>query len=91
MKTGEYTSSLMFGVQWDLIMKYLETKGTTQDDLRKDSTSWGNYKNNLWEITNKNSKYASNGIEWISDARGKKDTNTSILLSIGASEKYTKD
>jgi len=29
----------MFGVQWDLVLKYLETKGTAQADLKTDSTS----------------------------------------------------
>lgn len=30
MAAGEYTSSLMFGVQLDLLMKYLETKGVPE-------------------------------------------------------------
>ena len=46
-----YTSSLMFGVQWDLVLKYLETKAVEkgieqaaiQDDLNSNSASWGNY------------------------------------------------
>ena len=64
MESGSYNTSLMFGVQWDLVLKYLETKGTAQADLKTDSTSWGNYKNNLWNITNANSKYAPNGSGW---------------------------
>ena len=90
MESGKYTSSLMFGVQWDLVLKYLETKGTSQADLKKDSTNWGNYYNNLWNITNENSKYAPNGSGWTSGARGKKESNTSILLSTGASETFRK-
>ena len=51
LTTENYTSSLMFGVQWDLVLKHIETKevakGTTlatiQSALRSDSTSWGNY------------------------------------------------
>ena len=39
MESGNYNSSLMFGVQWDLMLKYLETKGTTQDELKTDSNS----------------------------------------------------
>lgn len=50
-------SSLMFGVQWDLILKYLETKGTSQYDLNSDSTSWGNYKNSKYNIANTNAKH----------------------------------
>ena len=54
LSTGKsYTSSLMFGVQWDLVLKHIEVKevakGTTlatiQSALRSDSSSWGNYYN----------------------------------------------
>ena len=46
-----YTSSLMFGVQWDLVLKHIEVKevanGTAlekiQSALRNDSKDWGNY------------------------------------------------
>ena len=90
MESGNYTSSLMFGVQWDLVLKYLETKGTAQADLKTDSASIGNYYDNLWEITNENSKYAPNGSGWTSGARGKKESKTGILLSTGASETFSK-
>jgi len=90
MESGNYTSSLMFGVQWDLVLKYLETKGTAQEDLKSDSTNWGNYYNNSWEITNANSKYAPNGSKWTNGAYGKKDSNKSVLLSTGASETFSK-
>ena len=91
MESGSYTSSLMFGVQWDLVLKYLETKGTAQADLKEDSTSWGNYYNNLWNITNANSKYSTNyGYTWTSGAYGAKGSSKSILLSTGASDTFSK-
>ena len=90
MESGSHTSSLMFGVQWDLVLKYLETKGTAQADLKTNSTNWGNYANNLWNITNENSKYAPNGSGWTSGARGKKESNETVLLSTGASETFSK-
>ena len=90
MESGKYTSSLMFGVQWDLVLKYLETKGTAQADLKNNSTNWGNYKNNLWNITNENSKYAPNGSNWTNGAYGKKDSSKRVLLSTGASETFSK-
>ena len=90
MESGNYTSSLMFGVQWDLVLKYLETKGTAQADLKTDSTSWGNYSNNLWNITNANSKYALYGSGWTSGAYGTKTSDSNILLSTGASDKFSK-
>ena len=90
MESGKYTSSLMFGVQWDLVLKYLETKGTVQAGLKTNSTNWGNYYNNLWNITNENSKYAPNGSGWTSGAYGTKESDSSILLSTGASDTFSK-
>ena len=90
MESGNYTSSLMFGVQWDLVLKYLETKGTAQADLKTNSTAWGNYYNNLWNITNTNSKYAPGGSGWISGAYGAKNSSKEILLSTGASDTFSK-
>ena len=79
----------MFGVQWDLVLKYLENKGTAQADLKTNSTNWGNYQNNLWNITNSNSKYYAS-YKWKSGAYGKKDTDEPILLTTGASEEFSK-
>ena len=89
MESGKYTSSLMFGVQWDLVLKYLEKKGTAQADLNENSTKWGNYSNNLWNITNVDSKYYTSS-KWTSGAYGTKTSNSSILLSTGASETFCK-
>ena len=90
MESGSYNTSLMFGVQWDLVLKYLETKGTAQADLKTNSTSWGNYYNNLWNITNENSKYAPYLSGWTSGAYGTKGSSSSILLSTGASDTFSK-
>ena len=95
MESGNHTSSLMFGVQWDLVLKYLETKGTSQADLKTNSTNWGNYENNLWNITNANSKYAIyddklENFDWTSGAYGIKDSDTIVLLSTGASDDFSK-
>ena len=44
VESGSYTSSLMFGVQWDLVLKFIEVKGkVTQSNLKTDSTTIGNY------------------------------------------------
>ena len=88
MESGNHTSSLMFGVQWDLVLKYLETKGTAQADLTTNSTSWGNYMNNKWNITNVDSKYYRKP-NWTSGAYGAKGY-TGVLLSTGASEEFGK-
>ena len=68
LSTGKsYTSSLMFGVQWDLVLKHIEVKEGTdatklaeiQKALRSDSTSWGNYRNASFKINR--GKYAKDG------------------------------
>ena len=90
MESGDRTTSLLFGVQWDLTLKYLETKGTSQEDLKTDSTSWGNYQSNAWNITNANLKYAPNGSGWTTATEKSKTVGESILLSTGASESFSK-
>ena len=90
MEHGDRTTSLLFGVQWDLVMKYLETKGTAQADLKTDSTSWGNYYNNAWNITNANLKYAPNGSNWTTATEKSNTSNESILLSTGADDSFSK-
>ncbi len=68
LSTGKsYTSSLMFGVQWDLVLKHIEVKevakgtalATIQSALRSDSKDWGNYYNASFVINR--GKYAKNG------------------------------
>ncbi len=94
MEHGDRTTSLLFGVQWDLTLKYLETKGTSQADLKTNSTSWGNYQNNAWNITNENLKYAeyknSSLQPWTTATEKSKTSSEDILLSTGASESFSK-
>ena len=67
LTTNDYTSSLMFGVQWDLVMKHIEIKEvakgtaleTIQSALRSNSKEWGNYYNASFEINR--GKYTKNG------------------------------
>ena len=66
LSTGKsYTSSLMFGVQWDLVLKHIEVKEGTdatklaeiQKALRSDSSSWGNYNSSSVILTGSNETY----------------------------------
>ena len=57
MKYEGCTSSLIFGVQWDLMLKFIETKKKATDKeittkLTSDSKKIGNYMDNLWNVTN---------------------------------------
>jgi len=75
-----YTSSLLFGLQWDLVLKYLETKGTPQSMLKTDSTTWGNYANNSYSITNSNAKYMLTNT-WITNTFYEKQKGEKILFT----------
>ena len=79
---SNYTSSLMFGIQWDLVCKYLEVKSTLETpDINSNSTSWGNYSNVERTI---NSDKAKQGSSWTS-ITGTKPAS-SVLLTAGASD-----
>ena len=93
------TSSLMFGIQWDLVCKFLEVKGgLTTADINSNSTNVGNYNNVKIENikSGKYTKYMNNALEaWtkISETFTKPNTSTGsdydTLLSTGISD-YTK-
>ena len=91
MESGEYTTSLLFGVQWDLVLKYLETKGASQNELKTNSTNWGNFYNSRWNITDGSAKFSTNyGSNWTSRAYGSKNADGDILLSTGATNSFSK-
>lgn len=82
IESGSNTTSLMFGLQWDLVMKYLETKGVSQSTLTTDSTSFGNYANNTYDLINSNLKYSLNdGTEWINPPYAKTSGEKAILTT----------
>ena len=47
----------MFGVQWDLMLKYLITSEAATSAVIN-STSWGNSVRTLWNITSNEAKYS---------------------------------
>lgn len=82
MASGSNTTSLMFGLQWDLVMKYLETKGMPQSTLATDSTSLGNYANNSYDLVNPKLKYSlNNGTEWLTPIYSKNSGESAILTA----------
>ena len=90
VESGSYTSSLMFGVQWDLMLKYIESKKTTiKEKLISDSTTIGNYNNNLYNIKNTNIKYSINYGNSFEAYPYKKTSNADVLLTTGADESFS--
>ena len=84
------TSSLMFGIQWDLVCKYLEGKdGLTTADINSDSINWGNYSDIEVPITSVNAKQRASDDTW-SAITGIKAQDSKIMLSTGASNNTKK-
>ena len=83
---NSYTSSLMFGIQWDLVCKYLEVKSTLETpDINSNSTSWGNYSNVERTISSDKAKQSTDyGDTWTA-ITGTKPAS-SVLLTAGASD-----
>lgn len=51
MNSNDLTSSLLFGIQWDLTLEFIEKNGEiTKNQITSDSTSWGNYQNSNFTI-----------------------------------------
>ncbi len=97
--TEDKTSSLMFGIQWDLVLKHITEKesklGLTrqerQEKIRSNSTDWGNYMNSKFTIAR--GKYSilnsSEGTlgDWNDTNYIEKSENTSVILSTGATDR----
>ena len=93
------TTSLPFGIQWDLVCKFLEEKTSLNvSEIKSDSTSWGNYSNATFKLTygkyavyNQNMNLLENWDVIQSSKYTKKNSGTDnmVLLSTGASD-YTK-
>ncbi|MCI8383745.1 MAG: formylglycine-generating enzyme family protein, partial [Clostridia bacterium] len=92
LATGGKTASLMFGIQWDLMMKFIEEKGAkTQTELKTNSGSWGNYKDVTFDITRGLYTTApSTSGSWnraTGTSKYTKPTSTSTLLTTGATDR----
>ena len=66
VNSGTKTSSLMFGVQWDLVLAFMHNKGNIEDStLTSNSTTIGNYINSTFDLNRgKYAQYGQLGNEW---------------------------
>ncbi|MCI8384458.1 MAG: formylglycine-generating enzyme family protein, partial [Clostridia bacterium] len=83
---------LLFGIQWDLTLKFIEEKGAkTQEELKTDSTEWGNYSNSAFDITRGYYTTAPTTSGSWNRATGTskytKPASTSTLLTTGATDR----
>ena len=92
VNSGTKTSSLMFGVQWDLVLAFMSkdtAKVTSTSILTSNSTTIGNYKDNLWTIKNANAQYLSSGKFVQCPNPFKKESSSDILLTTGADSSFS--
>ena len=89
LAVGGKTSSLMFGIQWDLALAYLESKGVSEADLNDDSGSWGNYSKVAFDITR--GKYSTDyGASYTEVNVTYQKPASKVLLTTGATERNSK-
>lgn len=93
--SASVSSSLMFGIQWDLVLRFLSNKGVATNFLIDNSETWGNYKLEypLNQSTAHGYKgiYASSKLTWSEIEREYTRNGTKrIALSTGATERNKK-
>ena len=76
-----YKTSLMFGVQWDLICKFIEESGEkTQYDIKTNSKNWGNYKDSSFVYKYGNDEYNKESGNAIICKTGSSNNNSSLNI-----------
>ncbi len=84
------TSSLIFGIQWDLTLKYIDNKNVTdKTNLIEDSMPIGNYYDKLWNITNKLVKYSTGLDNGFYECPYQKQSSANVLLTTGANTDFS--
>lgn len=80
---SNHNTSLMFGIQWDLVCKFIEeSESKTINEIKENSTSWGNYSNAKFTITS--GEYSSNNGQSYNDANNTlKSEGDTFLLKTG--------
>ena len=92
VNSGTKTSSLMFGVQWDLVLAFMHNKGNIADStLTSNSTTIGNYNDNLWTIKNAKAQYSEDDGDTFTACPNpfKKDADSKVLLTTGADSSFS--
>ena len=95
------TSSLLFGIQWDLACKFLEENSDlTYEDIATDSNKWGNYANSSLKlcrgkykvptIANKWIDYKTDTENYVINSKTLNNESYTELLTTGASEETRK-
>lgn len=78
VNSGDKTSSLMFGIQWDLVLAFMNRDTTKVDSniLTNDSATIGNYRDASFQL-NKNGKYSVYS-DWLQSTTWNLASNVSV-------------
>ena len=82
VNSGNKTSSLMFGVQWDLVLAFMSkdtAKIISTDDLTSNSTKIGNYSNATFQLS-QTGKYATSSYGTLSSTWNPSTTATTNFV-----------
>ena len=86
MESSNLTSSLLFGIQWDLTLKFIEeNNGKTKNLIKENSTTWGNYQDAIFTIY-KGSYSVDGGKNYTAVSQNYTKTNvvSNVLITTGA-------
>ena len=85
-------ANLLFGVQWDLTLRFLQEKGgLSVSQLTSDSTSWGNYFNASFTINRGEYNTAwGTSTSWTNATNVRKPSNNDWKLTTGAADRNCK-
>ena len=90
LATGEKTSSLMFGIQWDLVCKFIEEKGYLENgtkitkDMIDKSKDWGNFADVTFKVTHGKYTTKPTTLNSWQDASNYDKPASAVLLTTGA-------
>ena len=83
---SNYTSTLLFGIQWDLVCKFIEKNSDklSEEDIKGNSISWGNFASVSFDISK--GKYSLDQGKTYTEVKGKftKEVGVSAILTTGA-------
>ena len=87
---NDCTCSLLFGIQWDLVLKRLEKHDVDSKELINDSSNWGNYSNVSFNV--ERGEYLIEGETKFVPVQdgGYLKPESSVLLTTGAADRNSK-
>lgn len=89
LSTSGKSCSLMFGIQWDLVLKFIESKtAKSQSQLNTNSDTWGNYQDVSFDLVKGHYNEEPNTKNtWKQITNFNKTNDKGILLTTGSTDR----